>query len=168
MSDLPALYTLASEYLDAAKKLNDLELDADTVRDTLESLQFPIEQKANNIAFVVRNLESLAEQIKAAEQQMAARRKAIEARAEHVREYLLNNMQRCGITEIECPYFRIRVKQNPVSVVIDDEKAIPWEYQRQVEPPPPAPDKKALKEALEKGIDVPGAHLERKLKVEIK
>lgn len=165
---LPALYELASEFIEASNALQNLDLDDETIRDTLEGLQYPVEQKCSNVAFVIRNMESLAEQIKQAEQQMAARRKAIENRAANVRKYLLQNMERCGISKIESPYFKISIKNNPASVVVDDAGAIPCEFYRYPEAPPPAPDKKLIKETIESGVDVPGVHLERGTSLVIK
>lgn len=165
---LPALYELAAEYREAAERLQSLELDEQTIADTLEGLSGEIEVKATNVAFMARNMESLAEQIKAAEQAMSARRKAIENRASSLREYLRINMERCNISKIESPQFRISIKQNPASVMIDDERQLPVEFMRQPEPPPPAPDKKAIKAAIESGIAVPGAWLTKTTRVEIK
>lgn len=165
---LPALYELTEEYLEAEEKLRDLDIDDETIRDTLEGLQFPIEQKATNVAFVIRNMESLAEQIKQAEQQMAARRKAIEKRAESIRSYLLHNMERCEISKIESPYFKISIRQNPAKVVIDDPVRIPCEFYRYPDAPPPEPDKKAIKEVLESGGFISGAHIEKTKRIEIK
>ena len=45
--------------------------------------------------------------------------------AKGIRDYLLNNMQACGISKIESPWFVLSVKQNPPAVVIDDEASIP-------------------------------------------
>jgi len=168
MSNLPALYTLADEYLQDVAKLQDLDLDPQTLADTLESLTGDIEVKATNVAMFVRNLESLADQIKQAEATMAARRKAIEARADAVRDYLLSNMQRTGISKIESPYFRISVKQNPASVVVTDETQIPAKYMRQPPVPAAVPDKKEIKAALEFGENIKGAELQRTVRLEIK
>lgn len=168
MSKLPALYQVADAYLQDVAKLQDLDLDPQTVADTLEGLQGDMEVKATNVAMFIRNLESLADQIKQAEATMAARRKAIETRAESIREYLLSNMQRTGITKIESPYFKIALRNNPPSVVVDDPSLIPARYMRQAEPPPPSPDKKEIKAAIEFGEIVPGAHLESKVGVTIK
>lgn len=168
MSNLPALYVLANEYLQDIAKLQDLDLDPQTVADTLESLQGDMEVKATNVAMFVRNLDSLAEQIKQAEAQMAARRKAIEGRADAVREYLLSNMVRTGISKIESPYFKISVKQNPASVVINDETQIPAKYMRQPPIPSPVPDKKEIKAALEFGENIKGCELQRTVRLEIK
>lgn len=167
-NNLPSLYVVADEYLQAVAQLADLDLPPEVVANILEGLSGDLEVKATNVAMFVRNLESMAEQIKAAEGEMAKRRKAIETRAEHVRDYLLSNMQRTGITKIECPYFKLAVRDNPPSVVIDDQSAIPAKFMRHPEPPPPAPDKTAIKDALKSGEEVAGAHLERKQRLEIK
>lgn len=165
---LPTLYELAYEFIEASNTLQNLDLDEDTIRDTLEGLQYPVEQKAQNVAFVIRNMESLAEQIKQAEEQMATRRKAIENRAANVKQYLLQNMERCGISKIESPYFKISIRNNPASVVVDDAGAIPSEFYRYPEAPPPSPDKKLIKQVIESGVDVPGVHLERGTSLSIK
>lgn len=165
---LPSLYVLTDEYRAAVEQLADLDLPAEVVADTLEGLAGELESKATNVAMFVRNLEGMAEQIKAAEAEMAKRRKAIESRAEHVRQYLKDNMQRAGITKIECPYFKLAIRDNPAAVVIDAGSLIPAEYMRTPEPPPPAPDKTAIKAAILSGMEVPGAHLERGQRLEIK
>lgn len=162
------LYNLADEYLQAAHRLADLDLPDEVVADTLEGMAGALEVKATNVAMFVRNLEASAEAIKQAESDMAARRKAIEARAKRVRAYLQTQMERTGVTRIECPYFKIAVRDNPPAVVIDSETSIPEKFMRVPEPPPPCPDKKAIAEALKTGEDVPGCHLERGRRLEIK
>lgn len=162
------LYTIADSYLQDVAKLQDLDLDPQTIADTLEGMAGDLEVKATNVAMFIRNLESLCDQIKQAEAAMAARRKAIETRAESIREYLLTNMVRTGITKIESPYFKIALRNNPPSVVVDDPTAIPAKYMRQAEAPPPAPDKKEIKAAIEFGENVPGARLVTKQSVTIK
>lgn len=168
MSNLPALYQIADTYLADLDKLNDLDLPPEVVADTLESIQGDLTEKSTNVAMWVRNAEALADQIKQAEQAMAARRKAIESRAESVREYLLNNMQRCGIIKIESPYFKIAICKNPVSVVVDDPDAVPVEFKHHVPPPPPVPDKKLIKAAIEAGESVAGARIQQGYRVSIK
>lgn len=165
---LPSLYVLADAYRVAADQLADLDLPPEVVADTLESLSGDMETKATNVAMFARNLEAVAEQIKVAEGTMAARRNAIERRAERIREYLKANMLRTGISKIECPYFKLAIRDNPPSVVIDAAGSIPAEFMRQPEPPPPTPDKKAITDALKAGQVVSGAHLERSQRLEIK
>ena len=168
MKSLPTLYELAAEYRADLDRLSDLDLDENTLSDTLEGMQWPVEQKATQVSYVIRNLEALAAQIKDAEQQMAARRKAIESRAERVREYLRASMQACGMTKIESPHFSITLRQNPPKVVVDDPEAVPLEYWRQPPLPDPELDKKAMAEAMKAGEVIEGARLERCVSVVIK
>lgn len=165
---MTALYVLAQEYRAAADKLADLDLDAQTVKDTLDGMSGELEVKASATAAVIRNMESLAGQIKDAEKGMADRRKALEARAASLSAYLLANMAHAGIQAVETPHFAIKVKTNPPSVEIYDEKLIASEFMRTPAAPPPAPDKTAIKAALQKGVDVQGARLIQGSRVEIK
>lgn len=162
------LFQLADLYLADLQKLADLDLDEQTVADTLEGLSGELEVKATNVAAFARNLDASAEAIKAAEAQMAARRKAIENRAARIREYLKANMERTGITKIECPQFAISIKANPPAVHVEAPELVPAEFMRQAPPPPPMVDKKAVAEALKAGADVPGCRLERGTRLEIK
>lgn len=162
------LYQISDQYLQDVAKLNELDIDDQTFADTLESLSGELEVKTTNVAMFVRNLEASAEAIKQAEAAMTARRKAIENKAERIRQYLLDNMQRTGISKIECPYFKIALRDNPDSVVIDPLAVIPAEYLRQPEPPPPTADKAALKAALKAGAVIQGVRLEKRQRLEIK
>jgi threonyl-tRNA synthetase len=165
---MPALYELAHQYREAADKLADLDLDAQTVKDTLDSMSGELEVKASATAAVIRNMEALAGQIKEAETVMAQRRKAIESRAASLSAYLLANMAHAGIQSVETPHFAIKIKANPGHVEVYDEKMIPAEFMRQRPPPAPEPDKTALKAALLKGLDVQGARFVRGSRLEIK
>lgn len=165
---MTALYVLAQEYRAAADKLADLELDAQTVKDTLDGMSGELEVKASATAAVIRNMESLAASIKDAEKTMADRRKALESRASSLSAYLLANMAHAGIQSVETPHFSIKIKTNPPAVDVYDEKMLPAEFMRQAAPPPPAPDKTAIKAALQKGVDVQGARLVQGSRVEIK
>lgn len=165
---MTALFDIAREYREAADKLADLDLPPEAIEDTLESLSGDLEAKATNTAFVIRNLEASAAAIKEAEAQMAARRKAIENRAARVRDYLLANMLMAGVQKIECPYFRLAVRDNPPAVEVYEPGLIPAEYMRQPDPPPPAPDKTAIKEAMKAGHDVPGCRLTAGKRLDIK
>jgi hypothetical protein len=163
-----ALYQIADQYLQDMQMLQERDLDDQTFADTLESLSGDLEVKAMNVAMFIRNLEANADAIKAAEKQMADRRKAIENKAERIKEYLLQNMVRTGITKIECPFFKITVRDNPESLVIESDKNIPMEYYKQPPPPEMVLDKMQLKKDLQMGVVVDGCKLESKKRVEIK
>lgn len=161
------LYELAAEFRQTADQLADLDLPHEVVADTLESISLPLEQKCISVACFVRNLEATAEQIKMAEEAMAKRRKAIQARADHVRKYLMDNMERCGLPKIESPYFNLTIRDNPESVAIEQPELIPLEYMCEI-PATYQPDKSLIKQAIKDGHDVPGARLVRGKRLDIK
>lgn len=163
-----SLYFLAQEHRAIVEILMASEHDAQTIMDTLEAESYPLETKAKNVAYAIKNLEALAGSIKQAEADMAARRKAVEKRAEHLREYTKTCMEIAGVSKIECPHFALSIKKNPPSVDIFEPGLIPAEFMRQLEPPPAAPDKTAIKAALQAGQDVPGALLANGTRLEIK
>lgn len=165
---MTALYVLAHDFRAVADKLADLEMDEQTIADTLDGMSGDLEAKATNTAMVIRNLEASAYAIQEAEKQMATRRKAIENRAARVKDYLLANMMVAGIQKIECPHFKLAVRENPAAVEVYEPGLIPSQFMRQPEPPPPAVDKAAIKEALKAGQDVPGCKLTKGVRLEIK
>lgn len=163
-----ALYQIADQYLADVQKLQDLDIDEQTFNDTLEGLSGDLEAKAVNVSMVIKNLEASALAIKEAEAAMAKRRKAIEAKADRIKEYLKENMARTGISKIESPYFVISIKNNPESLEVFNEAMIPAKYF--VQPPIPAPvlDKNTLKADIKNGLEIDGARLTRGQRVEIK
>ena len=164
---MTSLFNLAAEYKAVSDKLHDSDLDETTIADTLEGMAGELEVKATNVGFVIRNLDSMAEQIKRAEESMAKRRKAMENRAKWLKSYLLQNMLATGKTKIESPYFVISVRNNAESVVIDAESQIPDDYMREI-PATYEPNKQAIKQAIQEGFPVPGAHLARTQSLQIK
>lgn len=153
------LYDIATEYRQACEVLADLDLDPQTVADTLEGLSGDLDVKAANVAAFTRNLEALAMALKSEEERLAVRRKALEKRVSGLTAYMLSCLQAAGIEKIDGPRFRIAVRDNPPAVDVFDARQIPAEFMRQPEPPPAAPDKVAIKAALKAGKDVPGAKL---------
>lgn len=161
------LYELAGEYRAISDKLHDLDLPEDVIADTLDGLGGDLQEKSINVAKYFRNLEAMANQIKQAEAQMMARRNAIEKRADSLKEYLKSNMERAGISKIECPFFVISIKQNPESVQVDDETLVPRDYFREI-PVSYQLDKTLVKTAIKDGYNVPGCHLSRETRLDIK
>lgn len=165
------LFQIAAEYRHITDVLMDSGVDEQTLTDTLEGEAWPLELKAQNYGFVIRNLESTAASIKEAEKQMADRRKAIEKRAAALIERLKTGLEIAGVSKLECPHFALTIKKNPPSVEVWDEKQIPVKFMRTPEPPPPpeaVPDKKAIMEALKVGEEVPGAIKAQGTRLEIR
>jgi len=72
-------------------------------------------------------------------------------------DYLKGSMEQTDITKIECPFFKLSIQKNPVSVVIKNEAAIPEKFKKQVISW--SIDKTAIKNAIKAGETIPGAVL---------
>jgi hypothetical protein len=153
------LYQLSAKYIEALDFLTDPEMDLpiEAINDTLEGLSGGLEEKAVNVAKFLRNLEATAEAIKEAEADMAKRRRAFESRVKWLKSYLKDSMENTGITKIECPFFKLSIQKNPVSVEVFDENLIPEQFKEVVTTW--KIDKNAIKEALKNGETVAGAML---------
>ena len=163
-----SLYAIATEHRAMVERLMDTQDDARAIADTIEAESYPLEIKAQNVAYAIKNLDATAAAIKQAEAEMAARRKAAEKRAEHLREYAKTCMEVAGVSKIECPHFALTIKRNPAAVDIFEPSLIPVEFMKQPEPPPATPDKVSIKAALQAGQDVPGALLAQGTRLEIR
>jgi len=98
---------------------------------------------------------------------MAERASMLDKRADSLRQYLLLQFQFMGKTRVERGPFALVLKNNPQSVVIDDEAALPAVYMIQPPAPPPTPDKRAIGAAIKLGVEVPGCHAEVSQRVDI-
>lgn len=163
---MSSLFVLTNEYRSAAEKLADLELPPEVIADTLESLSGELEEKAQNVGHMVRRFETDAAACKAWAKAASDRAKAIEARAEAMRGYLASAMQACGIEKIEGPGIRLSFRKSS-AVVIDELGLIPAEFMVTPEPPPAAPSKTLIGNAIKAGQEVPGAHIEQRRNLQI-
>lgn len=157
----PALYTLATEYRVLLDRLADGDFDLQTIEDTIEAsgLTDEIMVKAQGLECVARALEQYSPYRRSEIARLQALDAADLKKAQALRDYLKDNMIACGIDKIESPLFKLRLQNNPPAVDIFEPGLVPSEFMKQPEPPPPSPDKTAIKAALKAGIDVQGCKL---------
>lgn len=141
--------------------------------DTLDGIEEEFEIKAVNIAVIVKSIKAEAEQLKAEKLRLAKRQAQKERAAERLEQYLLNSMQAIGREKVDKPQAVIRVKKNPESAVIDNEKSfIEWAetngYNDLLKYKDPEVKKKEVKDLLKRNVELPFVHLERKTKIDIK
>jgi hypothetical protein len=155
------LYEIKEQFL----RLADMELDEQTMNDTLESLAFELEEKADNIACLIKQLTAESEAIKAESKNLAERAKAKEAKADKLTQYLFETFKAVGADKVETARNVIAIKKNPCSVVLD-EGFSNSEYM--VEKVSIQPDKEKIKSDLKNGVEIAGAKLEQKERLAIK
>lgn len=167
---MSTLYELAGERLALQHKLESMNLDEETIADTLEGDSVAIQAKIEAYGYVIRNRNSFADAINAEIVRLQSRLSAEEKRVASIESWLLQNMNACGIKKIECPAFTISVQDNPPSVEVIDESLIPAAFIRTTEPKPPvtAPDKRAILAELKAGGNVPGCAIKQTNRLVIK
>ncbi|KYC52650.1 MAG: hypothetical protein AMQ22_00700 [Candidatus Methanofastidiosum methylothiophilum] len=154
------LYEMANNYSQLKVILDNIEddeIDAESINSLLETMTSDLKSKGVDIAAVIKNIEALSDGIKLIEKNLKERRNKIDSKLEHLKTYLLENMQKCEITKITSPQFEISLRKKPASVIIYQEDLLPKEFLRTktiVEP-----DKISIKDALTKGNSVAGAKL---------
>lgn len=112
-----SLYHLADarEAIDRALEATEGELTAD-LEVILDQWELDFDTKAERVAlFTLEELAS-AKIIKAEEERLAARRKALENRAERLKLYLEAQMARVGKRKIEGTYATVAMQDNPPRV----------------------------------------------------
>jgi hypothetical protein len=151
---MTSLYQISQEY-QAVTELEDV--DAQTLADTLEALAGEFDNKAVALIQHTFNVNSDVEAIDREIHRLKSMKAQKEAFVERLREYLKENMQRCGIPKIAHPLFTITLIKPRKMVKIVDEKLIPDEYV-EVEVVS-KPKKKELLESLKGGATIPGVEL---------
>lgn len=155
---MAALFELAAEFRALADKLNESDLDAQTISDTLDGAGGDLEDKITSIAKYKKNIEAEADAIKAARSPMEEREKSLRKKAEGLGEYMKSNMERAGLQKVPSPWFVVSIAKNPEAVTVDDESLIPRAYFKKI-PATFQLDKGLLKQAIKDGYTVPGARL---------
>ena len=130
------------------------EVTGDVDFEALEQLQAERQQKLENIALYIKNLDSDAAAIKAEEEALASRRKRTEKKAERLRNLLIHSMAENGDTDFTTARCACKIKNSERTEILDV-NLIPDEFINvKVEK---SPDKTAIKKAIKAGAEVAGA-----------
>jgi len=147
------LYELSSNFMEVQALI---EEGNEGLRDTLDAIDLAIEDKLENIAKLIRNLDGEATALKNEEERLADKRKSIENNIKNLKQYSQSALEDTGNRKLKAGIFTYSIQKNPPSVAINDDKLIPQEYYVPVEP---KLDKQYIKEMLKDGEEVPGAEL---------
>jgi Siphovirus Gp157 len=163
------LFDITSQFKALAQLEDSDDIASEVIADTLEGLEGDFEAKAIAVSKFILSLEASADSIKEAAKAMDLRAARLSKRADSIRHYLLLQMQIIDWRrKIEADDIVIARRNNPVAVQVLDESSVPPSFWVQPEPPPKRIDKKAVKEALQSGAEVPGCVLESGERVDIR
>ena len=132
-----------------------LLLEEEGYEDALAQLSDAIEEKAENIAAVIRSLE--AEEATFEQEAKRLREKAIARgnKVHNLKTYLLQNLQAAGIDKVKGRLFTVSVQPSPPSCTVEDEGLVPQDWKALI-PEQWRVDAKRIIAAYKEGVNVPG------------
>jgi hypothetical protein len=150
------LYELANEY----RELENMDLDADTLADTLESLEGEFDAKADAICHVLANLQAQRSAIIDELSRLEEREGRVSVNIDGLKDYLRDNMEKLGKKKIESAKFTINCVAGRDKVRVYDEVQILDQYFTVV-PESKKLDKRMLLADLKEGFELEGVELEK-------
>ena len=168
---MASLYDLTGDYAKFAEYMEQVELEPEmqeALEDALNNLGEDIEIKLENYAKIIKNFESDIAGLKAEEDRLAKKRKAMENSIKNMKQRMTEAMIRTGKVDIKGELFKFKVQANPPAVVMDVNyiEDVPEKYLIAQDP---KIDKKKLAEDLKAGVELEGvAHLEASASVRIR
>jgi len=134
-----SLYELTGQALLLKKMAEDSEVDPQVFSDTLETLDFEIEEKADAYAKIIRMLEGQEDTLEAEIARLTGRKKMLENKVERMKRNLEQSMILLNKRKFQTDLFSFNIQKNPASVnIIGD---VPEEFLVHLEP---RVDKKAI------------------------
>lgn len=156
------LFKLSQNYMQVIHMVE--ELDEETLKDTLDSINESIELKVENTAYVIKTLEANAKAYKDEMDRMAKSKKTIDNNIKNLKLYIQQSMEQTGRNKIEGKLIKVSIQNNRPSVYVTQEESLK-EYM--VEQPKKL-DRRALLDDLKQGVVVAGAELQQTRSVRIK
>lgn len=164
------LYEITTNLNDFMEAVDRGEIPEEAVYDTLESLDMQLDDKIDNVACMIKNLDAEAKAIKEEADNLTARAKAKTSKAEWLKGYLDTQMKQANKEKFESSRNKLSFRKSE-SVEINEEAFLPWAAQGHddlLTYKPPVPNKTAIKELLKSGGTAEGAAIVVKQNLQIK
>lgn len=151
------LIELTDIYKNILNLIDSGEATEDELKLALNQIEDEIETKAQNIAFVLKEIDSDIEKFKSIEDEFARKRKSLEFSKANLKQYLESNMIATDKKKFKTEFFSFNIQKNAPSLDITSEDYIPAEYyitERKLQ-------KKELLDAIKKGAEIDGVSLKQ-------
>lgn len=135
------LYELTGEFLELLEMAEDENLDQETINDTLEGIDFELEEKADCYAKIIKALDGDIASIKSEIDRLTNKKQTIENNIKYMKQNLEQSMIAIDKKKFKTQLFSFNVQKNAPSLEIIDETKIPENFYIKQEP---KLDKKSL------------------------
>ncbi len=147
------LYELTSSYQQVLEIAE--QLDEETLKDTLDSINDAIEKKVENTAFVIKSLEGNIRLIDEEIKRLQAMKATQQNNGKSLKLYIQEAMEQVGLDKVQGELIKVAIQNNPPSVRLDEDFSNN-EYLVEVAP---KIDKKAILADLKQGKAIQGAEI---------
>ncbi|GAA0041624.1 hypothetical protein LATKL145_00340 [Lactobacillus amylovorus subsp. animalium] len=154
------------ELNNAIKRVQEKDLDPETLADTLESLELPRNEKLDNVATWIEENSMKLQWLKEKKRQLSDVETSIKKQTENLQEFLTKAIDDSGQKEIQTKNHILKPRNYKDSVIVESTKDLPIDYIVCSEVV--KPNKKLIYEDLKKGKSISGAHLKSNRKTVIK
>lgn len=139
------LYELTGQFLELLEMAEYEEISTDALNDTMEAVGLEFEEKAENYAKVIKQLEMEADGYKAEAKRLTKKKKVVEANIDRIKKNLEKSMLATGKTKFKTALFSFGIQKNSPSIDLLDEENVPADFRT---PQPDKIDKKAILDFL--------------------
>ena len=150
----------------AIKRVQEKDLDPETLKDTLESLELPRNEKLDNVATWIEENNMKLQWLKEKKRQLSDVETSIKKQSKRLQEFLTQAIDQSGQKEIQTENHILKPRNYKDSVIVEATEKLPIDYVIRTEAI--RPDKKKIYEDLKKGKSIRGAHLKPNRKTVIK
>ena len=154
------------ELNNAIKTVKEKDLDPETLKDTLESLELPRNEKLDNVATWIEENNMKLQWLKEKKRQLSDVETSIKNQNERLQEFLTQAIDQSGQKEIQTENHILKPRNYKDSVIVEATEKLPIDYIVCSEVV--KPNKKLIYEDLKKGKSIRGAHLKSNRKTVIK
>lgn len=150
------LYQLTNDYETVLNMLYDEDTDEQMILDTLEAIEGEIEDKADNYAKIIKELEAKQNARKEEAKRLTDSAKVFENRVKTLKSNLFNAMKETGKTKFATNLFSFNIAKNGGKQTLTIDGEVPEEYTKTVI----ENDTDKIRSDLETGKELTFAHLE--------
>jgi hypothetical protein len=165
------LYEISGTYKLLIDMIEAGDIPEEAIADTFEAVAGEFDEKADQIACMIKNLDAESSAIKAEEKALAERRQAKERKADGMKKYLSDQMQLIGKLKLETPRNRLSFRASTALYLQDEAgfiEGLNEEDAKRFVVTTKKVDRTAIREALKAGESFDGLSLETRQNLQIK
>lgn len=155
MEKKTTLYDISESILNITELLD--EDNSEQFEEILTKLDMKFEEKAENIAKYLQDLQGDVDKIKNEEKRLFDKRKAIENKVSRLKDYLKYEMEKLDKKKFKTDLFSFNIQKNPPSLIVEHEDIIPeyfWINERRLQ-------KSELSKAVKDGLELDGVYFKQ-------